>query len=170
MVSLDKHSPSGSQRLTLVPHRSLTWGEAKQVFAVLAAVTLTVALGFTAMGFPLVLPFAGLELLAVAAAFHVSLGEAACREVVSISPAEVRVERGRGKPQECLTLPTAWARVRRAQGALEWHPRALLLTVHGREVELGSFLTEGERDVAAVLLRRALETARVQTDTAGSPD
>jgi uncharacterized membrane protein len=160
MVSLDKLSLPGARRLTLVPHRSIDWTEAKRILAILAVVTLTVAAGFAAMGFPLVLPFAGLELLAVALAFQVSLAEARCREVVSISPDLVRIERGRGRPEHSLALPTAWARVRRGQGPSAQHARSLLLAVHGREVELGRFLTEAERDVAAVLLREALAVAR----------
>lgn len=160
MVSLDKNSASGTERLTLIPHRSISWREAGHVLAVLSAVTLTVATGFAFMGFPLVLPFAGLELLLVASAFHCCLRDGTRREVVSISPDTVLVERGRGRPDERVTLPTAWARVQRGRGQAEWHPRSLLLSVHGRQVELGHFLTEGERDVAAMFLRRALEHAR----------
>jgi len=160
MVSLDKNNQLGLHRLTLSPHRSTSWREAKAILGVLAAVTLTVGLGFAAIGFPFILPFAGLELLALAFAFHVSLSEALHREVVSISADTVLVERGRGQPEERLTLPTAWARVQRGRGPVGWHPRSLLLAVHGRQVELGQFLTEGERDVAAALLRRALEHAR----------
>jgi uncharacterized membrane protein len=160
MVSLDTHSPHGPLRLTLAPHRSLSWRDAKVLFGVLSAVTLTVALGFTAMGFPLVLPFAGLELLAVSLAFYVSLREGGLREVVSITADSVLVERGLGRPDERMTLPTAWTRVIRDRGGADWHPHALLLGGHGRRVELGRFLSEGERDIAAALLRRALERVR----------
>jgi uncharacterized membrane protein len=162
MVSLDHHPRSGTIRLTLAAHRSLSWRDAKMVFLVLSTITLTVAIGFCAMGFPLVLPFAGLELLAVAAAFHVSLSDGRLREVVSISPAEVLVERGRGRPEGQVSLPRPWSRVIREAGPSEWHPRALLIGAAGRRLELGRFLSEGERDIAAVFLRRALGTATGQ--------
>jgi len=108
----------------------------------------------------LVLPFAGLELLAVSLAFHVSLREGGLREVVSISTESVLVERGHGRPDERSSLPTAWARVTRGHGNPGWHPRTLAIAVHDRHIELGRFLSEGERDVAAALLRRSLERVR----------
>ena len=167
MVSLDNDVRAGSARLVLAPYRSLSWRDAKRLFAVLAAVTLTVAIGFTAMGYVLVLPFAGIELLAVSLAFYVSLREAADREVININQSAVVVQRGRGAPSEELTFATSYARVIREPGPVHWHTPSLVIGAGLRRVELGRFLSEGERDIAAVLLRRALRCAS-QRDGSGS--
>ena len=139
------------------PNRSLSWREAKIVYGGIGFVCLCVALGFTAMGYWPVLPFAGLELLALGAAYYVvSLG-AQRREVVRFSEHTVAVEKGRKNLDQSWQFARAWTRVILATPVVAWYPKRLLLRSHGKEIELGDFLNESERETLAAELRRALQ-------------
>ena len=108
-------------------------------------------------GLWLVLPFAGAELLAVAAAFYLVLIRLQRIEVVSLRGEEVTVERGRKGPEEQTAFPRAWAQV-----VLEEPPRGLgashlFLRSHGRQTELGAGLSNEEREHLGEALVRALD-------------
>ena len=57
----------------LQPTRSLDWAQAKLLILGVSAVSLAIGGFFLHFGYPLILPFSGLEALAVAAAFYVVL-------------------------------------------------------------------------------------------------
>ena len=64
--------------------------------------TVCIAIGgfFYALGLPLVLPYSGIEVIALATAFYVVLRAGQQREVIRIENDDVVVERGRKKIEE----------------------------------------------------------------------
>lgn len=136
--------PPGS-RFVIRPNHSLTWHEARVVLAGVAAVGLTIGTAFCSVGLPLVLPFSGLEVLGVAAAFYYCQHRALAREVVSIDENKVTVESGRTRPTTAHAFQRAWVRVVLDRSADGWYPSRLKLCSHGRELEIGGFLNEEER-------------------------
>ena len=60
-------------RWVVQPTRSMTWGEAKIFITAVTIVSIAIGAWFYAHGYPLVLPFSGLEALAVAIAFYIVL-------------------------------------------------------------------------------------------------
>jgi len=145
-----------TDRYIIRPHRSLSSREAVLVYTGFAAVSLTVGIGFFFMGLSLVLPFSGLELLALAAAFRYCWLKSEIREVVSITGERVTVERGRKCAEEKHEFQRAWVRVQLERPMHPWYPKRLTLRSHGREVEIGAFLCEEERQAFAQALCRAI--------------
>jgi uncharacterized membrane protein len=141
----------------LQPTRSMTWREAKVFIAAVALVSIGIGMWFFVQGFPLVLPFSGLETLAVAAAFYTVMREGENREVVSLFPRQLVVEKGRRRADVRAEFDRLWVRVELVHSPRRWYPSRLLLTSHGRPVELGRFLTNGEREALASALDRAIE-------------
>lgn len=78
------------------------------------------------------------------------------REVICIAADTIRIERGRRKPEQSLTLTRAWARVVLKACPRQWYPSRLLIRVHGQTVEVGRFLVEEERRQLAEDLNRCL--------------
>lgn len=143
-------------RFILRPNQSLTWRQASIVFGALAVVCLAIAAVFTLNGFWPVLPFAGAELLAVGAGMYVCMLRGTSSEVVSVGERQIAIEKGRRHPEQRWEMPRAWAGVALLRPAVKWYPTRLVLRSHGREVELGTFLTEDERQQLAGELRRAI--------------
>ena len=107
-------------------------------------------------GFWPVLPFAGLEIAVLAYALWCCARSAALTEVISVEPGRIAVDRGRGQLARVWETPLAWAQVRLDRSGQGWYPSRLVIRSHGKELQLGSFLNEDERQRLAVELRCAI--------------
>lgn len=134
----------------LRPNSSLTPRAAAWFYGSLGAVSLTIAIGFAALGFWPVLPFAGLELAVLYWAVSRVMQRARAREYIRVDDESVVIEKclpGRhgiaSRIEYAFRRP--WTRIElRATEPAHWRTR-LLLSSRGRSVEVGAFLTDGER-------------------------
>ncbi len=107
-------------------------------------------------GFWPVLPFAGLELLALGLALRVSLRRGRYREVISVFADRVVIEQGSSQPTQVTEFPRAWARVELAESRYRGHPGRLTIGSHGRWCEVGRTLTDEERKSLSHRLRELI--------------
>ncbi len=154
MLSVESNYPN--RRFIIRPNRSLTWPQVKRLYLGMVAISLAIALGFTLQGFWPVLPFAGLELLALGGALYVCMLDGCRSDVVDVDANTVRVEKGRRAPSKTWEFHRAWTQVRLARPRAVWYPSRLILRSAGKEVEVGDFLTEEERLQLAKQLREAI--------------
>jgi uncharacterized membrane protein len=138
------------------PNQSLSWRQAVRVYTAIASVCLGIGIAFALHGFWTVLPFAGLEILVLGAAFYLCLTRSQIREVVSVNASVVTVEKGRQTPEERWECPRAWARISLQQPHIAWYPSRLAIAFQGRQVELGAFLNEEERRALAAELQQVI--------------
>jgi len=141
------------------PTRSLTWPEAKRWLCLISLIPLGSGVLFLWFGAPFVLPFAGLEIALLWTAFYYVHWQGQWREVIHLSTRSLVIERGRHMPTQREEFDPAWVQVELAQHG-RWRPSSLLLRSHGRFTELGSFLTDGERQTLAKALINALKKSR----------
>ncbi len=128
-------------------------------FAVLA---MTISLSFFTLGYWLILPFAGLEILAVAAAMAVTARGTMDYELISVKDQKVTITQRQGKHTVTHDFQRYWTRIRRERGANRGHPSYLLIGSHGRFVAIGSVLTEQVKDKLAQQIRDAIRYHRPQ--------
>jgi uncharacterized membrane protein len=128
------------------------------VFASIVAVSFGFGVAFAAQGLWLVLPFVGLELLAVAAAFFCYGRRAADYERIEIRGGEIAVEQVEGSRRSLRRLPSQWARVelqrRGRTGAV-----SVWLAAGAERIEVGRHLLDARRVRLAEELRTALAGA-----------
>ena len=133
----------------------------------LCAWSLAIAGAFWWRGAPLVLPFAGVELLAVGAALLVYARHAGDRERVVLTPGCLSVECALGRRTDQVEFAPAWVRVEPAHG-----DRSLIeLSGEGKRIAIGRFVRPELRRALADELRTALRrfgTARPFDAAAGS--
>lgn len=113
---------------------------------VTAAASMVLAGVFTARGFWPVLPFAGLGLFALGMALGLNMRRGRYREFVSVYGDRIVIEKGVGTVEERLELPRHWTRVELVRAPWRGHPSRLLLRCHGKSWEVGTVLTETERE------------------------
>ena len=111
-------------------------------------------------GFWPVLPFAGLELLGIGTALYISMRRGRTREFIRIDDLDVWFARSRGSRQVQYRFARPWTRVRLRAASVPAWPSRLLLGAMGRSVEVGSFLTEPERQRLQARLAELLGAAR----------
>ena len=155
MVDVERNANAPGLRFILRPNHSLSWRGSLIFFLSLCVVSGTIATVMAAMGYWLVLPFAGIELLILGGALFVVVRRCHEREIISIADDVIRIERGLHYPRHSRTLARVWVRVvlERSTG---WYPSRLLIRADGRSVEVGRFLTEEERRRLAIELIRTL--------------
>jgi uncharacterized membrane protein len=125
------------------------------VFASIVAVSFAFGAVFAAQGLWLVLPFVGIETLAVAAAFLCYGRRAADYERIEIGGGEIAVEKVEGSRRTVRHLPSPWARVElqrlgRTGGVTVW------LAAGAQRIEVGRHLLDARRMQLAEEMRMAL--------------
>lgn len=138
------------------PNCSLTVRGARLFFA--SACVLPFGMGgFLALkGFWPILPFAGLEMALLAWALKVSLERRFHSQTITLTESDVRIESRGRLSADRVVFPRHWAQVKLRRPAASLHPSRLTIESHGRQCELGSFLTEEERRGLALRLARLI--------------
>lgn len=128
------------------------------IFASIVAVSFAFGAAFAAQGLWLVLPFVGIEMLAVAAAFLCYGRVAADYERIEIRGGEIAVEKVEGSRRTLRRLPATWARVelQRLGGAGRM---SVWLAAGAERIEVGRHLLDARRVQLAEELRTALAGA-----------
>jgi uncharacterized membrane protein len=143
-------------RIVICPNCSLSLREAALFFASLCGVSFAVAGLLALKGMWLVLPYTGLEMLLVGWALHASLARRHQSEIITLTDSDVSVESCDRAHCRRTVFPRHWAQVKLRRPASRLHPSRLTIESHGRQCELGTFLTEEERCGLAFRLQRLI--------------
>ncbi len=154
-------APEGTEvaraaEFSLVARRnnSLTHAGRSLVFVFIFAGSVGIAAAFAAVGAWLILPFAGIEMLALYLAFRCVDSHAADYECIAIDGDTVKVEFFDGGHVRSYQLSRYWAQVTVSRDG-----GRLALRSHGRELEIGRYLSDEQRlDMARELKRRLRAT------------
>lgn len=137
------------------PNNSLSPRGLALLMISIAAITATVALGVSMSGAWLVLPFAGLELLAFALALHHIYLHYEDFEKISLIGNELIIEKHHYKNSEKFTFQRYWAKVALRNGTDGTN--GIFISSHGKEVEFGSrYMDDTQRIAVARQLKQQL--------------
>ena len=143
-------------RIRVCPNRSLSpvgwWG----LFIAFAALSMTIAAAFALIGAWLILPFAGLEVMAVGALFFWIARHAEDYEEIVVDEQQVRVVQHDGPKCSQYEFPRYWARVQWGEVPPVSSHKRLCIGSHGRFVEIGAGVNETARLALARRIRSAL--------------
>lgn len=151
---LNEQQEVASKRLVIRPNASLSYGWAAAFMLFMCVVSCGIAGALAYLGYWMVLPFSGLEMVALAIGLWWSMRDNTYREVVSVDCDQVRVETGRGMPENAWEFQRAWAQVRCQPGARRNSHSRLWIGSHGCGCVLGRCLTDDERETVARRLRQ----------------
>jgi len=115
------------------------------LFLAMSTVILLIAVGLAMMGFWLVMPFAGLEMLGLGAALLMVDYQNQYREVVSVDDQTVTIASGHKQAQKTCEFDRHWTTVLLESGNTANQPKRLLLRSKGRQVEVGACLVSEDR-------------------------
>lgn len=142
----------------LRPHRSLSRKGAILLLTPVVFVNLVFAVFFLVLGAPIVPPFMGLDVVALALALTVSFRSGRAVERVRVSADEISVGRGLGQRiGEVWTSPTLFTRVEVKEPG--GHSVCVRLVCKGREIVLAAALSPREREAFGRQLEAAVKSA-----------
>jgi uncharacterized membrane protein len=127
------------------------------LLALVAGVSFMIGVGFTLYGAWPILPFVGVEVAALAAAFYVNGRHATDYERIALADGALVVEiRDAGRIEEHRFNPH-WVRLVASDARRDLR---LALRSHGRELQIGRHLDASGRERLATLLRGRLAEAK----------
>lgn len=126
------------------PNSSLTAKGRVYAVVIIAAISFAVAIGFSLIGAWLVLPFAGIELLAIGYSFYYIHCHSQDYESIVIEGDQISVEKKSYKAVSKMVFNRYWVKV-----LLRFTPNGdqmLSLRSHGKEIDFGrSYMTNDQR-------------------------
>lgn len=154
-VVIRRFDPSGekTEGFVVMPNQAMSWHTLVLLYLLIASVTLCVGVFFYWHGYKLVLPFSGLEVVLLGVALYVTAWRGGEQEVILFTEDTILFERGHRTPEESYRFQRAWAKIVLERSWNSWYPSRLLLRSHGRQIEIGRFLNEQERQGLAGLLQ-----------------
>ncbi|CAG0950113.1 hypothetical protein MTYP_00143 [Methylophilaceae bacterium] len=146
-------SPVADYKVVVRPNCSLSPRGMMFVVAIIATFSLLIGIGFSLAGAWLVLPFAGLEVLAIAYAFYYIHCHSGDYESITIEGDSLSIDKRDYKNISRTVFNRYWARVLVRE--LPCGDQSLLLRSHGKEVEFGRhFMNNDQRLMLAKQLKK----------------
>lgn len=162
VIDID-HELSPPTQFIVRRNQSLSWRGNKLFIYFMAAISFGIAGMFALQGPWLILPFAGLEILALTLGLYMCSLRGRDQEVVTIDDDLVTVEKGRKKPNEGWQFERAWLNLELVKSPLQGYPTKLLIRSKGKETEIGRCLTNDERKSLSDSLAKALHTILIHS-------
>jgi len=144
------------RRFFIHPNCSLSGRQACVVYLFQVGVGLGIAGGFAVLDLWPILPFAGLELLALGACLYQCMSNARRQEVIQVQEVLVVITKSRHGLTRSWAFPRGWAQVKLLRPRVGWYPSRLVIRSHGNSVTLGAFLNEAQRVRLAADLGHAI--------------
>ncbi|PHS76403.1 MAG: hypothetical protein COB19_00935 [Porticoccus sp.] len=145
-----------ARQLVLSPNRSMDWKGNLYVLLAASVVLLILAAGMALNGAWLVLPFAGIEIVALATAMRLTLRKLDFCEVITVQNGVLRLERGRDTPDFNLTFPQQSVRFLVDGPDRPMGLPLIDLVALGHCYRLGEFLNRADRFKLARVLKEQL--------------
>lgn len=150
-------------RIIASPNCSASWRSNKLALVFLSIPSLLIATGFLLLGAWPILPFAGLELLALGSSLYYVSWKLQYRHVITFSGDSVRIEKGCYAPRRSWQFPRRRTGLAISPEQHPWDGPGLCLHDSSDRVPVGDFLGRDEALKLAELLRREV---RVSTHSA----
>lgn len=147
-------SDDKGSRYLLTPNRSMTWQGNVRIWLALFVLSAIIVTSFSLLGAWLILPFAGLELAALAGGFYYSSRQCQKQEVLILGPDLVRLEKGMKRKEAEWEMPRQYTRVWQDEQRHPFTPSKLHLQFRNEEISLGDFLNMDDTDLLLAILQR----------------
>jgi len=156
MVRAEFDAERQTGQIVLQPNHSWTWRANLYFLATLFVISTAIALGFLIQGYWLILPFAGLEMLALSAGIYYCVRKTHRQEVLRFSMDEVVIEAGVNKIEEEHRFQRFFTRVHVDAPRGARHTQRIALSERERNIEVGEFLTDEDKKTLIRELRQMI--------------
>ena len=160
MIFHSKTDNNHDFRVVLTPNRSISWPILLRFYLFTCAVSFSIATLFASLGYWVVLPFSGLEMLCLGAGLYVTCRKIYCQEVISVNDHTLMVEKGCHKADSCWQFDRHWVRIKLEESGVYRQKLKLFIGSHGTQIEVGSFLNDAEKESLAFELNAGILTQK----------
>jgi uncharacterized membrane protein len=138
------------------PNRSMT-AKGMVLFVLLVGVgVFLIAMRFVLLGAWVILPFAVLEIGFLAAGFWLYERASRYRETIQLSRDSFLITQDGVNMRRSWRFNPHWVQVCLKLDPNDWYPSKLLIRSHGEQVEIGSCLTNQEREELSIAIKQSM--------------
>ena len=142
-TELDKETAAG--HIILSPNMSARWKTTKYFLYIVSSFALIIAIGFAAIGAWMVLPFTGIEILALLIVMYRVSRKCYRKEVIHLNKEAITVEQGLDRPHASWNSELFWTRLIVQPSGHPWRSNKVYLRGRHDQIEIGSFLNDQEK-------------------------
>lgn len=139
-----KQHSGNDQTIVVEPNRSASWQTNKIVLILMCCLSGMIALGFAALGAWPVLPFAGLEMLALGSALYYVCWKLRYRHVITFGDGTIKIQKGHYYPRKEWEIAIDEAALSVTPEKHPWDGPSISLFSRGEEITLGEFLNRDD--------------------------
>jgi uncharacterized membrane protein len=145
MVQADINKKTGNGSIVLKPNQSASWQSNMMVISSLGAIALLISGFFLLQGLWMILPFSGMELLALYTGLYICVRSNETAEVITFLDNTVTIEKGRTSAEIIWEYQRSWSTIIIKTPRHRGHSKRIFIRSHGKELELGAFLNKGDK-------------------------
>lgn len=153
-ATIDDNSRTG--QIVLRPNLSWTWQYNLYLLYTLTTLSLMIGIGFMVVGAWVILPYSVLELSVLFACMYYCIKKCERQEVITVTDYLVKIERGTRTPSESWQYQRLWSNFMVQKPRHPWDPALVAIRSHGKELELGNFLSRGDKQELIRQLKRVV--------------
>lgn len=142
---IDIHSNDNKHVLVLEPNKSMSWQTNKKILWFMLFVNMLIGISFALVGAWMILPFAGLEIAAVAAGTYYVCWKLNFKEIITIHEESVILQKGVYYPKQTWKWQKATTALLSRPGRYRQSAPDLFLKHLNETVEIGDFLNRKEK-------------------------
>lgn len=147
MVETTINETEGSAVIVLRPNNSASWQLNMAIIGLVTLMLFIVCVYFALKGLWLVFPFAGLEVVALYICFYLRVRANNRTEVITFDRDTVVIEQGNFFAEKSWKYHRLWAKIFVKKPRYSGHPKQVMIRSHGKELELGAFLNNQDKEV-----------------------
>jgi len=156
MIEVFKQQNPPMMRIVLTPNRSVSWPVLLRFYLLTCLLSFSIASLFVVLGYWVVLPFSGLEMLALGLGLYFACKKIYRQEVITVSRESIKVEKGFQTPHEVWIFDRHWVKIDTEKTMGYSHNIKIIISSHGKYIELGSFLIKAEKEALVFELNKGI--------------
>jgi len=156
MVRAEIDHSTGNGTIILSPNNSASWQFNMLFLASQAVIAGVIAILFLMDGLWLILPFSGLEILALFSGLYLVVRNNFTTEVLRFNDHVLTVERGHTNIENSWEYQRSWTKIFVRKPAFRGHPCKIVIRSYGKELEIGAFLNKSDKEVLIKKLKRII--------------
>lgn len=125
--------------ILIEPNRPLNWPQNLRFLRIFALISITIAMALAIKGLYLILPFSGLEILALTLALYFVYRRYSFCQIIYFTEQSIIIESGENHPTERIEYQRFWSRFH-IDNQGEFNIPRLSIRCMGKSTEIGSFL------------------------------
>ncbi|VAW70628.1 hypothetical protein MNBD_GAMMA10-2098 [hydrothermal vent metagenome] len=152
MITTDLNKDGFTGNILIEPNRPISWKDNVRFILIFALLSFVIGLVFLLRGFPLVIPFFGLEVILVSAALYLVYKRYASCQVIYFTRDNVIIETGKLHADERIEYQRYWSKFHVEDNANYTIPR-LYICSKGTSTDIGEFLNHEDKTQLIELIK-----------------